>query len=463
MPQNMSQPVSTLGEARSGRRTRRTRLATASLAACVVFAAGPGVSAQEPATQQPPTEADTAEATEAASRQVAPESGVDRVRVQTRRLTREVQKAQRLGLAAPLDAETRQRLAALAEQLDTLVDRLETPAPARDEETDRSPLDAGRGEELAARHEVLQAYEALANRAAQVGEQTEASVHLGRLRTAAVETQHGGDADARWLGAFWLLQADLFDLNRARIPAGARREQAVARLTRFLDQREAPPAHPALRAMRDTTRGALLELLDHRGQSRSVARRLEAWSKDPTTTDEARGEWAERFAWVELLGKKFQAELTLVSGRPWSALGQRGNALVVWFVSPASPVTRQGLDAFAARATETAGLRLLVVVIEGAGGPDDRWRGGDLATGATKLARSLRESLPEGTAVFLDGTGDVRLQRLFHIRSLPRLVRIDTAGRVAALGGDAVAITASAVDAGPDEIPPSRPRLAPVD
>lgn len=80
----------------------------------------------------------------------------------------------------------------------------------------------------------LRANYALAQHARATGHEREAGYRVGRLRTLAMSTRNLSAPGAALLGDFWLLQADLFDLNNAGLDLDARQRETIRRLEQFV-------------------------------------------------------------------------------------------------------------------------------------------------------------------------------------------------------------------------------------
>ena len=87
---------------------------------------------------------------------------------------------------------------------------------------------------LQARQIQLEAYNALASQARLSRDKREASYRVLQLRSAARSTREIASPNARTLGDFWLLHADLFEINQADADRAVRGRRATERMEKFL-------------------------------------------------------------------------------------------------------------------------------------------------------------------------------------------------------------------------------------
>ena len=167
---------------------------------------------------------------------------------------------------------------------DVGVDQQLIEVAERSGELARSDIEAR--QQLDASNIELRAYNALANDALRTDHQGEASFRLAQLRSAAEEAGDIPADDAELTGAFWLLNADLIDINRNADALLDRQFQAIARLEAFLEEATEQDAAPSPIIM-DVKLG-LLQLYAQAGQSdKACALLAELEEVDDPRTEEA--------------------------------------------------------------------------------------------------------------------------------------------------------------------------------
>ncbi len=417
--------------------------------------------------------------------------------------------------SAPQSSAHAAMLAALRAQLQTLIAQAGVPDKAK-RATANKQLDAvamqsaelakqlkDDRQRLEARYVELAARNVLLKDAQSRGDKREQSYQAGQLRTAAWSAKRLKLAPAGALGDFWLLQADLHDLNMSTEKLNERQRGAIELMERFLRaqgasvQRESEEQLPRARSnvvrgganngvaeqrdredaaakqtiVRDV-RVALLRLYDQQGRSVDAARLLAQLQPQPARRygDKSDALFGQ-YSYTNLIGQQFDANLRLgrdAAGTPivWSSRDRLGKVVLIHFWSPSfEPTTRafralkSAVDRHKASGFEVHSVRVADPVArqrtlaKATSQPDDADAVTRTATAATK---------PAGTPAALawpnynEGPGQVSLQRMFAVRSLPRYVLIDRRGRVAAVAG-----SLAILDQVPGLLTPVAPSTAP--
>ena len=267
---------------------------------------------------------------------------------------------------------------------------------------------------------LLQARYAQAEQARRLEQADTASIRVGQLRSGAWRIKQHGVAHAETLGDFWLLQADLFDINRSGLDLDRRQLGAIRHIEAFLRNREAAGRGKKTAvdepAMLQQVQLALLQLYDQRGRSTQVSDLVQRMKQSPHTDHDLRAEMDRRFGYVGWIGKPFDVNFTTAEGEVWSAANHLGKVIVLSFWTDGSLAAGAGP---ALRRRLAAELRLdrpgLVHV--------PVWIGDGVGAGRVLGRRIYREQ---------DGRD---VSRRFGIRSIPRFILVDREGRVAAVGG----------------------------
>ena len=268
------------------------------------------------------------------------------------------------------------------------------------------------------------------------GNAGDAQRYLSLLRAAACQVTEIGGEGTEALSKFWLLGADLSDINIAEIDTDARQRLAIRRLEQFLDEPadtspsedlsgpapigdgDVPGVDATSWAVSEAVRWALLGLYDQRGYS-DRARGLVSQLKSALPVDDTAGRaYLDRwFGYCPIIGQRFESRLLTDDGRQWSSEDHLGKVVLLHFWADWAGSSVQSIDAVRPRYDQLhdRGLEVLSVRIPG------EEAGGELSE-AVPWASCTQT--PEGPDLI----------GLFAIASLPRFVVIDAAGRVAAIG-----------------------------
>lgn len=280
----------------------------------------------------------------------------------------------------------------------------------------------------------LQAYHVLTRLAQQTQNARELAYRVGQLRSTAWKTKRLPGASAVVVGDFWLLLADLIDINRTGLGIDTSQQQAIQRLERFL--RDYLPTRtlgtkaqvvfsdtdatidPAmggehLEILRDVRLG-LLELYDQRGMTRQACRLIHEIHRDlPPGDTRTTGYLASTFGYCSLLGQRFEAQLQTVRHGVWSSEDYQGQPMLIhlWadWVGP-SRVFEELRSVYASY--QPRGLAMISVNVY-----------------ADHTATQPGVDWP----VCMQSPEDEGLRRLFMIHSLPRFILLDPKGRVASV------------------------------
>jgi hypothetical protein len=374
-------------------------------AALLVAACGLNCYADDASTESRPPQKEAASMpTQPATADAAP-NGATEAKVE--QLHRDLQRVlSQLGVPTEAQREmAAKRLAELADQSEKLARDLKRP--------DR---------QLEVRNFNNQVRYAQAQHAQLSNRDAEASQRIAQLRSGAWQTKANSSTNARLVGDFWLLQADLFDINRSGLNRNQRQINAIARIEQFLGQRdrankERQPDEDE-QAMLLEVRLALLRLYDERGHSDKVKTLVAQVSKSSHADDALRGELAKWFGYVDQIGKPFVDKLDTVDGRQWAAAEHQGKVVIIVF-------------------------RTFVAMPAGTRKNDIQWIPKNLMRAeATRLIVAMRDKR-DGAGDFIGGPSTVHvepaddraLSRRFAVRTVPRYVLIDHTGKVAAVGG----------------------------
>jgi predicted nucleic acid-binding protein len=302
----------------------------------------------------------------------------------------------------------------------------------------------------------MQAYHALARRAQLSRQERESSFRVSQLRSAALATRDLGAALGEPLADYWLLQADLFDLQRLDATPHARQRRMAQRLERFVeeqaraaqltDDKDDPTLRSLIQRLLLDAQRVLLRLADDRGDSGRASELLKEITESPAITPLESSELSDRHAGLALLGRRFDAELQLADGRTWLASERRGKTLVLLFIA-------QGHEA-----SDEAAQRLLTLE------PSLRVRGVEVLTVRVSTPRPAQhdQASPQipPARLYVEQDQPVLLSRVFAVRSLPRYVVIDPKGKIKSMGASEAVISDLAAPAAPQE-PATPPRAAP--
>lgn len=218
------------------------------------------------------------------------------------------------GLVAPSDpqanVEQRKRIAEIAATSNTI-------AGSNDDNPDL---------QYVARQNEMRAYHALAQDAAANDRPAEASYRLTQLRNAAQETRHTDNAYAPATGDYWLLVADLTDLNRAAMPLAKRQPEAIRRLAGYL---ETHPDGQTPETIGTQVRMALVRLYDQAGHNPEACAALAELRDRLDAEDPRLAALADVAATCDRLGKPVAAELTTLAGETWSLADHAGRRVLI--------------------------------------------------------------------------------------------------------------------------------------
>lgn len=364
------------------------------------------------------------------------------VEAKTEALRRELQRVLvQLGVSTAgqheLDAK---RLAELADQSEKLAKDLNRP--------DR---------QLEAQNLVMRARYVQAQQAQRFNREAEASVRIAQLRSGAWQTMANSATNARPVGDFWLLQADLFDINRAALDRNQRQISTITRIERFLSQRDRAnkdrPSDGEEQAMLLEVRLALLRLYDERGLSNKVKALVGQIKKSPHADSAVRAALDRWFGYVDQVGKPIGDELLTVMRQ--YRIGVQQHPLRTQEKYPDQPNAGNGGEVTIIL-FQTADM--LEKMVPGQTRP--HWLnvvlhrrpvvdGMIIAIGDT-VGDWIKQSIGP---VYMETLKDRKFSRRFAVRTVPRYVLIDHTGKVAAVGGVMIGdevdrlITASRKDA----------------
>lgn len=312
---------------------------------------------------------------------------------------------------------TAARIEALAQRSNTISQQATSP---------RAKLEASNLE--------LRSYNALAQEAYRNDFPEEASLRQRQMRDVAAQAKAIPEPAAETVGDFWLLQADLMELNNARPDeASQRQREAITLLERFVTARQqagdAVEFDDAARKIATDVRLSLLRLYDDRGDSVKACATVNHLRAQADATDDAalREQLARWYGYCPVLGQRFEATLPTRDGGVWRSADAQGNPVLLhlwasWW--PASWPSFETLTAEHARIAER-GVTLVSIDL----GPPPPAKLKQQASGRGPAADEAEWTQCRQPAGVMD------LQALFHIRALPRYVLLDAQGHVQALGG----------------------------
>lgn len=281
---------------------------------------------------------------------------------------------------------------------------------------------------LNARHMELQACQALAQRAAARNNVKEATYCVSQLRHRARQAGNFDHPQAPVVAGFWLLQADLFDINSHEPDADQRERQMIARFEEFLEDKTRAGANTRKTVTGKSGKAALLDqsvtehiqlallrLYDRRGMTTKACDLAGRLAASKRTTPRSMETVKSLCAYCEVVGGRFNAELQLGDDKMWASADLVGKVILIHFWSVGSRLSVLAIrdlkrvhEKFASR-----GLSMLSV------------------TSSPVDVGTITDDLPWPS--YNQGPDQVNLMTAFSVRSAPRYVLIDKAGRVTSL------------------------------
>lgn len=254
------------------------------------------------------------------------------------------------------------------------------------------------------------AYNALAQDAAQRGEELETTRRLRQLRTTGQSLRRVDRPEADATGSYWVLLADLADANRADAPVEARQALAREFLHAYVDQFDQDQAGQGFVL---DARLALARLYDQSGDQRAVARQIVAI--DSLGRDDPRRRELELLrASVARIGRAVELELATTRGLGWRLENYRDGPVLVHIFADGSVGNAEMIQELTRKIARSARGGFTVVSLRV--GPEARG--------------SKRPAWPT-----LIATGRERqVLGQFGVSSSPTLVWLDSTGRIAAVG-----------------------------
>ena len=273
-------------------------------------------------------------------------------------------------------------------------------------------------ERLESQNGLLQTRFVQAQLAHQQKKNRNAAIRMGQLRTAAWQLKQHPDSPAAQVADRWLLQADLFDINRAALDHNHRQRQVIKRLEQFLVVHRAAPVALAGKqtlTTRDIGR-ALLRLYDQRGMCAEVGQLIEQIKAgDPQNHDRHR-QLHRQYGYLKQIGNPLQITVTSSDGVEWRLDQPRDGVLLIAFWSPADATNPQKL--LGELQTDRQGVTVLNALV------------GSM----TENADPSKWPMP----VCADQQAVGQLLNQLSVRSVPRMAIIDHNGEVASIGGPAI-------------------------
>ncbi|NBC11560.1 MAG: hypothetical protein GVY24_07500 [Planctomycetes bacterium] len=256
----------------------------------------------------------------------------------------------------------------------------------------------------------LRAYHALAQDAVINDRAAEASYRLTQLRNAANQARRSDNRFATATGDFWLLLADLIDINRNVSAVAQRQTKAAAKLEAFLaDHKERDTPEP----ITTQVKAALIRLHTQSGRNARACELLAELREQLPPEDPRLVSLADAAAVCDLIGRRVSFEVLTESGQRWSNRELKTPVLVHVYADW-SPQSVAVFDALASHAEALSAAKTRVISISV--GPTSR--------GEADQPWALAEATPaeDGVAARLG------------VKGLPWLVLFDAEGRVAAVG-----------------------------
>ncbi len=256
----------------------------------------------------------------------------------------------------------------------------------------------------------MRAYHALAQDAVVNDRAAEASYRLTQLRNAATQTRQSENRFAAATGDFWLLLADLIDINRNVAALPQRQAKATAKLEAYLTAHEVQATPEPITTQ---VKAALIRLHHQSGNNARACELLAELREELPADDPRRLALADAAAVCELIGEAVAIEVTTLAGERWTSASIE-QPVLVHFYADWSPQSVALFEVLAARgeALAQAKTRRLSISI----GPTTR-KAGDQPWPVAE------------SSLALDGPA----QRL-GVKGLPWLILLDGAGQVVAVG-----------------------------
>ncbi len=312
----------------------------------------------------------------------------------------------------------------------------------------------------------LRSYNALAQQAYRDQQTDEGASRNRQLRAAAEEVKAIPEPAAETVGDFWLLQADLLDLNNSAGDVPQRQRRAIARLEQFVAARQkagdAVEHDEAARQIATDVRLSLLRLYDDRGDSAKACAAVTELGAQADATDDAtlREHLAQWYGYCDVLGQRFEATLPHADGRgQWSTSDAAGKPVLMHVWASWWPASHASLGKLTEAYPRLRERGVEVVSIDlGPAAPASKLADAK-ASQQSRGRASVQALAPQAQWTQCAQPAAVNLQALLRIRSLPRYVLLDEQGRVAALGGSLSILDqlSASAPAGEAPAPPSVP------
>ena len=271
---------------------------------------------------------------------------------------------------------------------------------------------------LEAQNGLLQTRYVQAEHARRQKQDRDAALRVSQLRAAAWQLKRHPDSPAAQIADLWLLQADLFDINRAALDRDHRQRGTIQRLEQFLAVRRAAPVTPqgeqAL-TNRDIER-MLLRLYDQRGRCAKVGQLIEQIKTAEPDNRDLHHELRRQYAYLQRIGKPLPVKVESSNGIEWRLDQPRVGVLLIAFWSPTDTTNPHQL--LGELQVDRRGVSMLNVLA----GP---------VTENTDFS-----AWPQPLCTDQKAVG--KLIRLLSVRSVPRMVIVDHDGKVASVGGPAI-------------------------
>ena len=277
---------------------------------------------------------------------------------------------------------------------------------------DRS-LDDG-PQRLAANQLRMRAYNALAQQALQSQRPVATSFRLAQLRDVAKQTKAIQTIDADITGDYWLLLADLIDINRTTLGLRKRQAQAIDRLAAFVHAQ--PPGPGPESPIVVEAKLALVRLYDQAGQGRAAGALLKPVALALGPNDPRRAELQAIDVRYQKLGSPVRFTVDTADGGVWSSADYLGRAVLVHLYDRKSPGLPAAIDELLAARREHSPSTLAVLSVD-LGGP---------AQEATASVADVTWPRVEAKNI------DPSVLDVLGVCAVPWFVLLDAEGRIAA-------------------------------